>query len=47
MLKDVGALGAGEHMVHLGSERRLSSGVYWLRLTQGAIQATARVVLAD
>jgi hypothetical protein len=33
--RDVTALGAGEHVVSLESERTLASGVYVIRLSQG------------
>jgi hypothetical protein len=43
--KNVGELGAGEHVVRLAEGARMSRGVYFLRLTQGARFATTRAVL--
>jgi hypothetical protein len=45
--REVGALGAGAHKVALAGERRLAAGVYFVRLTQGAKRATARVTILD
>ncbi len=46
-LRDVGALGGGEHVLPLGRDLRLAQGLYWLRLTQGAHRATSRVVVTE
>ncbi len=43
----VGALGLGEHSLRMGDTLGLSAGIYWLRLTQGAKQATARVAVVE
>ncbi|HXJ67509.1 MAG TPA: T9SS type A sorting domain-containing protein, partial [Verrucomicrobiae bacterium] len=43
--RDVGALGAGEHLVNLTEGRRLAPGVYMLRLTRGDESLTARAVV--
>ena len=40
-------LGPGPHQVDLGSELRVQSGVYWLRLTQGSQQMNRKVVVLD
>jgi hypothetical protein len=45
--RDVGALGAGRHVVDLARERRLAAGVYLVRLTQGGQQRTTRAVVLD
>jgi hypothetical protein len=42
---DVGALGAGSHVVKLGEGARLGCGVYVVRLTQGARTLTTRAVI--
>jgi hypothetical protein len=34
--REVGALGAGRHVVAIGDGAELRPGVYWLRLTRGA-----------
>ena len=43
--RDVGALGAGEHVVPLADGRHLPAGIYFARLTQGVRAATRRVVM--
>ena len=43
--RDVGLLGAGRHTVAMDEGRPLAAGVYFVRLTQGARQATARVTV--
>ncbi len=45
--RDVGALGAGRHVVDLAAEQKLASGIYLVRLTQGVQQRTTRVVVLD
>ena len=45
--RDVGALGAGRHVVPIAEGLRLAPGLYWLRLTQGAAHATAKAVVAQ
>jgi len=42
---DVGALGAGSHVITLGKERRPAPGVYLLRLAQGTKSLTSRAVI--
>ncbi|MFN8589249.1 MAG: T9SS type A sorting domain-containing protein [Candidatus Eisenbacteria bacterium] len=39
--------GAGPHAIELGAEARLRSGVYFVRLSQGARVATARVMVVQ
>ena len=46
-LHDVGALGPGHHRVRLGEERRLPSGLYFVRLSQGPNVAVAKVAILD
>jgi DNA-binding beta-propeller fold protein YncE len=43
----VGPLGAGRHVVDLSGSQRLTPGLYFLRLTQGAQQRVARATLVD
>jgi PKD domain-containing protein len=43
--RDLGALGVGTHDARLEGNSRLSPGVYWVRLSQGAQSVTKRVVL--
>jgi hypothetical protein len=43
--KDVGALGAGGHVVRLGEGVELNAGVYLVRLTQAGRTLTTRVVI--
>ena len=45
--RDVGALGPGRHSLDLAGGRRIRSGVYLVRLTQGALQRATRVVVLD
>lgn len=45
--RDVTSERPGVHTVALDQARSLGAGLYWARLTQGAKQATARVVLID
>jgi len=45
LARDVGALGAGEHVVDLAAGARLAPGVYLLRLTRGSTSLTARAVV--
>ncbi len=45
--REVGMLGAGSHAVALGEGRSFGSGIYFVRLVQGAKSATARVVVID
>jgi hypothetical protein len=40
-------VGAGRHEVTLGAGQRVSAGVYFVRLTQGANVARARVVVLE
>ena len=44
---DVTSAGPGEHLLQMREARLLDTGIYWLRLSQGAKQATARIVLVD
>ena len=43
--REVGALGAGRHLVRLGAAASVPAGVYWLRLTQGGHALLARGVV--
>jgi hypothetical protein len=43
--RDVGSLGPGSHQITLGGSRRLSPGVYLVRLSQGAESTSAKAVL--
>lgn len=45
--REVGALGAGQHVVDLGAPARLAPGVYLLRLVRGGVSRTARAVVTD
>ena len=45
LARDVGTLGAGEHVVDLAEGRRLAPGIYLLRLTRGSESVTARAVV--
>jgi hypothetical protein len=44
---DVGSLAAGRHRVNLAAGRKIASGVYWVRLTQGPNQRTTRVAVIE
>jgi hypothetical protein len=43
--REVGTMGAGRHTVHVGGDTPLRSGVYFVRLSQGADGASARVTV--
>ena len=43
--RDVGALGAGPHVVDLTAGRELPAGLYWLRLERGGRTLTAKAVV--
>jgi hypothetical protein len=45
--RDVGAMGTGRHTVNLSDGRSVAPGIYWVRLTQGANQKTARVAVIE
>ena len=45
--RDVGALGAGRHVVDLAGERKIRAGLYFVRLTQGDLQRSTRAVVLD
>jgi hypothetical protein len=45
--RDVGSMGAGRHAVELSAGHRLASGVYFVRLTQGANVMVVRQVLLN
>jgi len=47
VVREVGSLGAGRHRIDLRPERRLSRGMYFVRLTQDGRVATARVAVLD
>jgi len=42
LVREVGSLGPGSHVIQLGQETRWAPGVYWLRLTQERRSLTAR-----
>jgi hypothetical protein len=44
--RDVGALGAGRHLVDLGQEGALAPGLYFARLTRAGTSVTAKVCVA-
>ena len=44
--RDVGALGAGEHLIDLTTSGRVEPGLYFLRLTQAGRVASSRVAVA-
>jgi hypothetical protein len=44
---DIGGLSPGAHLVRLDPDRAVRSGVYWLRLSQGARSASRIVVILD
>jgi len=46
-VREVGSLGPGHHQVALGEDRPLPSGLYFVRLSQGAKVAVARVAILD
>jgi hypothetical protein len=43
--REVSSLGAGRHTVNLSEARSVASGVYWVRLTQGANRQETRVAV--
>ncbi len=43
----LGALGVGEHSLRMSDTPGLSAGIYWVRLTQGAAGATARIAIVE
>jgi hypothetical protein len=45
--RDVGSLGAGDHVLRLGSDARLEAGMYWLRLAQGTKTASVRLAVTE
>jgi hypothetical protein len=45
--RDIGSLGAGRHVVDLAGERKFGAGIYLVRLAQGSLQRTARLVVLD
>jgi hypothetical protein len=45
--REVGSLGAGRHTVNLAEGRRVATGLYWVRLAQGANQRTTRVAVIE
>lgn len=47
LVREVGLMGAGRHVVDLGATARPSSGIYWLRLSQGDREVRRRVTLLD
>jgi len=46
-MDEVGSLGAGRHTVDLAAERRVSPGLYFVRLSQGSRVALARVAVLN
>jgi hypothetical protein len=47
MMREVGSLGAGHHVVNLITGRRLPPGIYVVRLAQGANVTAVRVAVVD
>jgi len=47
VVREVGSLGAGRHVVDTAGERRLPAGLYLVRLTQGGLRRTARAIVLD
>ena len=47
LARDVGALGPGQHVVHLGDGARIPPGIYMMRLVQGREIRHARAVVLD
>jgi len=45
--REVGSMGVGRHSVNLAGGRKISPGLYWIRLTQGANQRVARVAVIE
>jgi hypothetical protein len=45
--REVGSLGAGRHTVNLAEGRRLTPGLYWVRLVQGANRRSTRVAVIE
>ena len=45
--REVGSLGAGDHVLRLGSALRLDAGMYWLRLAQGEHKVSVRLVVTE
>ena len=45
--RDVGSLGPGQHVVHLGDGARVAPGIYMLRLVQGQEARHARAVVLE
>jgi len=45
--REVGSLGAGRHRVNLAEGRRVTPGLYWVRLTQGPNRRTTRVAVIE
>jgi hypothetical protein len=45
--REVGSLGAGRHVVELGETSSEVPGIYFVRLTQGALVRVQRIVLLD
>jgi hypothetical protein len=46
LTRDVGTLGAGRHVLSLSDSAQFPNGVYWLRLTQGGMTASARCTVS-
>ena len=46
-VRDVGVMGAGRHTVNLSEARAIPAGLYWARLTQGAMQRSVRVAVVE
>jgi len=45
--REVGSLGAGRHTVNLVEGRRVASGLYWVRLTQGPNRCSTPVAVIE
>jgi hypothetical protein len=47
LAREVGSLGAGDHVLDVAREMALQPGVYWIRLTQAGTSLTRKGVLAN
>ena len=46
-VRDLDAPGAGPHVVDLAGERKIRAGLYFVRLTQGSLERSVRVVVLN
>jgi hypothetical protein len=45
--REVGSMGPGAHAVSLSPSHSLAPGIYWVRLTHGGVQGTAKLVVIE